>query len=679
MKSIRYKIIFGLLGIQILIFSLLGYTIFDIMQKELVDKLRAYMLSVAQACAGAIDPIKHSTFKSHEAKSDPDYIRYFHYLNTIYSREKYISYIYTVNYDPEKDKFFYALDGADAETDKIWLESELFGFSIYNNASNQITVRYDSKEYNSDFSIQTSKGMINIGISNKPRQKKIFINEIEVIKFISDEPLVITSANKEMHTLNRNLKIQMPIFDQNEILQITFSKKGEPETEPGTEYVVSETELEKNKRILKSGKDHVDEDTFITNYGKDITATAHIKNEEGVTIGLVILYMESKTFQESKESFLTTAAIIFILTFLGTTLLGFLFANYIANPISALEQGVTELAEGNLNTKVILPRKDEFGSLARNFNEMVDNIRTSKEESELLNTQLKNTIESYSRFVPTEFLNELKRDNILNVKLGDQHTKHMTILFSDIRSFTALSEKMSPEENFQFINGYLGRVSPIIRKHRGFIDKYIGDAVMALFPIQPQDAVLAALEMQKEVFIYNSHRLSIGYEPIQIGVGIHTGSVILGTIGEEKRMEGTVISDVVNTASRLESLTKKFGSAILISDEVYNDLPTLEPYQFRYLGKVRVKGKSKSIKIYELLDAAPTEMIASKIQTREEFHLALKLYQSKGFAEAYRILSEKVFPIGNDKAAEYYIKQIQKFLKFGIPENWDGVEDMEDK
>ncbi|HMV45534.1 MAG TPA: adenylate/guanylate cyclase domain-containing protein, partial [Leptospiraceae bacterium] len=255
----------------------------------------------------------------------------------------------------------------------------------------------------------------------------------------------------------------------------------------------------------------------------------------------------------------------------------------------------------------------------------------------------------------------------------------MTILFSDIRSFTALSEKMSPEENFQFINGYLGRVSPIIRKHRGFIDKYIGDAVMALFPIQPQDAVLAALEMQKEVFIYNSHRLSIGYEPIQIGVGIHTGSVILGTIGEEKRMEGTVISDVVNTASRLESLTKKFGSAILISDEVYNDLPTLEPYQFRYLGKVRVKGKSKSIKIYELLDAAPTEMIASKIQTREEFHLALKLYQSKGFAEAYRILSEKVFPIGNDKAAEYYIKQIQKFLKFGIPENWDGVEDMEDK
>lgn len=649
------------------------------MQKELVEKIRAYMLSVAQACAGAIDPVKHSSFKTIQSKSDPEYWRYFHYLNSIYTREKYISYIFTVNYDSEQDKFFYGVDGANAEIDKVWLESQLFGFSIYNNTSGQLTVKYDSTEYNSDFSIHTPNGDVKIGINNKPKNKKILINDMEVIRVISDEPFVILSAGKDVHALNRYLKIQMPLFEKNEIFSITFSKKGEPETEPGTEYIISDSEMEKNRRIIRSGKDHVDEDAKLTSYGRDLTATALIKTADGNTIGLVVLYMESKTFKESKESFLTTAAIIFILTFLGTTLIGFLFASYIASPITTLNQAVEELTAGNLDAKVILPRSDEFGSLAKSFNLMVESIRYSREGSDFLNKELKDTVDSYSRFVPTEFLKELKRENILSVALGDQVTRNMTILFSDIRAFTALSEQMTPEENFQFINGYLGRVSPIIRKHGGFIDKYIGDAVMALFPIKPQDAVLAALEMQKEVFIYNSHRLSHGYFPIQIGVGIHTGSVILGTVGEEKRMEGTVISDVVNTASRLESLTKKFGAAILISDAVYKDLPSIEQYQFRFLGQVRVKGKTHSTQIYELLDASPAEVIANKIQTRDDFHSALELYHRKVFEEAYKIFTERVYPYGKDKASEYYIKQIQKFLKYGIPENWDGVEDMEDK
>ena len=238
---------------------------------------------------------------------------------------------------------------------------------------------------------------------------------------------------------------------------------------------------------------------------------------------------------------------------------------------------------------------------------------------------------------------------------------------------------MTPEENFQFINGYLGRVSPIIRKHGGFIDKYIGDAVMALFPNKPQDAILASLEMQKEVFIYNSHRLTSSYTPIQIGIGLHTGSVILGTVGEERRMEGTVISDVVNTASRLESLTKTFGASILISDEIYTSLSSIGQYQFRFLGRIRVKGKRASISIYELLDAAPTETIAKKIQTRGDFQYALELYWKQSFFEALEVFSEILFKNKKDKAAEYYLKQIQRYIKNGAPDNWDGIEEMDVK
>lgn len=153
--------------------------------------------------------------------------------------------------------------------------------------------------------------------------------------------------------------------------------------------------------------------------------------------------------------------------------------------------------------------------------------------------------------------------DIKDVELGDQIQKQMTVFFSDIRSFTELSESMSPMENFNFINSYLKRINPIIRKHNGFIDKFIGDAVMAIFPESPEDAISAAIEIQLEVRKYNSHRHNNGYRPIQIGIGINTGSLMMGTVGDSNRMDTTVIGDTVNLASRLESLTKQYFCQLL--------------------------------------------------------------------------------------------------------------------
>ncbi|MGB7440928.1 MAG: ATP-binding protein, partial [Coleofasciculaceae cyanobacterium] len=198
---------------------------------------------------------------------------------------------------------------------------------------------------------------------------------------------------------------------------------------------------------------------------------------------------------------------------------------------------------------------------------------------------------AYRRFVPHEFLEFLDRESIVEVQLGDSVQKEMTIMFSDIRSFTSLSEKMSPQENFDFINEYLKKVSPVIRKNQGFIDKYIGDAIMALFPKTADDALQAAIEIQRQVSIYNSERQAISKPPIAIGIGLHTGSLMLGTIGDEQRMESTVIADAVNLASRFEGLTKVYGAAILISGETLSRLSTPEKYAHRFLGKVKVKGK----------------------------------------------------------------------------------------
>ncbi|HEY9612840.1 response regulator, partial [Allocoleopsis sp.] len=207
---------------------------------------------------------------------------------------------------------------------------------------------------------------------------------------------------------------------------------------------------------------------------------------------------------------------------------------------------------------------------------------------------------AYGRFVPHDFLRFLGHESIVDVKLGDHVQKNMTILFADIRDFTTLSEGMSPQENFNFINSYLSRVSPVIRAHNGFIDKYIGDAIMALFPESVNEALSGAIEMQKQVILYNKHRQSLGYLPITIGIGLHTGSLMLGTIGSQERMESTVIADAVNLASRLEGLTKLYGAGILISLQTLCYLDEPHNYSYRFVDRVKVKGKQKPVAVFEI-------------------------------------------------------------------------------
>ena len=202
---------------------------------------------------------------------------------------------------------------------------------------------------------------------------------------------------------------------------------------------------------------------------------------------------------------------------------------------------------------------------------------------------------------------DLGRTSILDVKLGDQVDVEMSILFSDIRSFTALSEAMSPSENFAFVNAYLSRMGPIIRSRNGYIDKFMGDGVMALFPESVTDAVLAAVEMQKELDRYNEQQNQAGAPLIDIGVGINTGRMMLGTLGEADRMEGSVISDAVNLASRLEALTKRYGSKVIISEYTCQQLDTAK-IACREIDSVVVKGKDTPVRIFEVIDGEPQSL-----------------------------------------------------------------------
>jgi class 3 adenylate cyclase len=253
---------------------------------------------------------------------------------------------------------------------------------------------------------------------------------------------------------------------------------------------------------------------------------------------------------------------------------------------------------------------------------------------ELLSEDLLKTNEAYSRFVPTEFLSVLNKKSIIDVKLGDQIQKEMTILFSDIRGFTTLSETMTPQENFNFINSYLKVMEPFISKNNGFIDKYIGDSIMALFADSPDDALNASVEMLRELRQYNIGRINGGYVPVKIGIGLNTGKLMLGTIGGKNRMDGTVISDSVNIASRIESLTKVLFIPLILSESVVLKLNHPENFKIREIDYVQVRGKSKSIFIYECFNSDEPAMLEAKIKNTEEYNLGLMEFRNKNYKKA---------------------------------------------
>ncbi|MEG3941018.1 AAA family ATPase [Microcoleus sp. S36b_A3] len=269
---------------------------------------------------------------------------------------------------------------------------------------------------------------------------------------------------------------------------------------------------------------------------------------------------------------------------------------------------------------------------------------------------------AYERFIPYQFLHFLNKSSIVDVELGDQVQLEMSVLFSDIRDFTTLSETMTPEDNFKFINSYLSRMEPVINENKGFIDKYIGDAIMALFSGEADNAVKAGIAMLHRLVEYNQYCANSGCAPIQIGIGINTGSLMLGTVGGQNRMDGTVISDAVNLASRVESLTKNYGVALLITQPTYTRLKNPSQYAIRTLDTVKVKGKSEAVTVYEVFDADPPAIKDGKLATLELFVEARALYSEGKLLEAARLFSECWRQNQGDRAAKIYWERCQSAL-----------------
>jgi class 3 adenylate cyclase/HAMP domain-containing protein len=400
-----------------------------------------------------------------------------------------------------------------------------------------------------------------------------------------------------------------------------------------------------------------------------------LSDRQGINWLIVVVVPESDFMARIHAN--TRITILLCLGALGITVVGgVVTARWVGQPILTINQAAQEFAQGRWHNDVKIDRADELGELATAFNHMANQLQTYfttlETQNQLMmevNERLQQSLDKESklteaagRFVPNQFLQLLGYDSIAEVHLGDTVSQEMTILFCDIRNFTRLSERMTPEDNFRFINSFLSQMEPPIVRHRGLIDKYIGDAIMALFGKTADDAITASIEMLHALAGYNTTRQRPDRPPIQMGIGINTGALILGVVGGENRIDSTVIGDAVNLASRVEKMTKRYRVPLLITEYTYMSLQDPDRYCLRMIDQVIPRGRSERVTIFEIFDADTPALLEAKKETRSPFEQAVQLYSQAQVKDALPLFETCLHRCPEDTAAQVYVQACQRLL-----------------
>ncbi|OHD20529.1 MAG: hypothetical protein A2Y38_21260 [Spirochaetes bacterium GWB1_59_5] len=275
---------------------------------------------------------------------------------------------------------------------------------------------------------------------------------------------------------------------------------------------------------------------------------------------------------------------------------------------------------------------------------------------------------TYTRFVPEAALRLLGRSDARDVRAGDIAEAVATIAFIDLRNFTTLSEELTPEGVVRFLNDWYGTIEPLIAEHNGFIDKYIGDAALAVF-IGPVDrAVRCCTEIVKAVDGLNRARIAGGLPPLKAGIGMNTGIVAFAAVGSSHRIDITVIGDTVNVAARLEAMTKTYGVDIILSEQTYARLKNLESFDLRFLDRIVARGKRIPLSVYEAYDGDTETRRETKKRLHPDFDRAVAWYHYGRVGEAHLLFDRCAAMLPDDGASLEYLRRCAEFERTGFLE-----------
>lgn len=503
---------------------------------------------------------------------------------------------------------------------------------------------------------------------------------------------IITKANTEVTSLNNS--------------RFSDNKEFEEELKKSIEQYASgliKQDMESFIAIDKKGIVRLTTDTFL-NYGDEIDFYDQLTTADSNWVSFTTRGMKKvgyfKEFEEWNYYFLLSvyssvfyrdanrignfSFILLITSILIMIILIFLFINYILSPLKKIVGAMDDIIKLNdLTKRVDIQYNDEIGEMAFTFNNMLTELEgaynTIKEyayKSVLAQRKEERIKVMFQKYVPQDVVNEIVQNP--DAALVGKNS-NVTVLFSDIRSFTTISESMTPEDLVNALNRYFTIMVDIIYKRKGVIDKYIGDAIMAIFGAPKeygddvQQAVLAGIEMMDNLERFNVEQRKNNSKEFHIGIGINYGPVTVGNIGTSQKMDYTVIGDAVNLASRLEGLTKEYQTPIIISEGTYESVKNY--FYMREIDRVRVKGKLKPVKIYE-----PKRKLNNE-QKKAWFHYncGVQFFLEQNWDKSEKEFLKSLSILENDFLTTKYLNNIKVFRENPPDEDWDGTTTMTHK
>jgi class 3 adenylate cyclase/HAMP domain-containing protein len=391
-----------------------------------------------------------------------------------------------------------------------------------------------------------------------------------------------------------------------------------------------------------------------------------------------------EVFYQAVNQIYYQSGFILIVTLAAALILLFLFVRYLTQPLGNVVTAMKEIiSASDLSKRVELQYEDEIGDLGHTFNLMTGQLE--KAYNQIKSYAFKAVIAQkrehkirniFQKYVPADVIDQFFANPESMLK-GD--SRILAVLFSDIRGFTSISESMTPEQIVESLNAYFDMMVDIILERKGIVDKYMGDAIMAFFgaPVKHKDdalqAVRSGFDMLDALEVFNERQGKRNRPQFRIGIGLNYGVVTIGNIGSEKKMDYTVIGDMVNLASRLEQLTKVYDVPFLISDSVYSRVKQQVPC--RLIDKVMVKGKTKGTRIFY-----PKKKVGKAEAAGWKFHhLGMSLYYKREFDKATGYFAKVGELLPGDPIASIYLTRCKNYLKKPPPAVWEGMSVLSEK
>ena len=374
---------------------------------------------------------------------------------------------------------------------------------------------------------------------------------------------------------------------------------------------------------------------FILIFGASTFILANINNFTGQTFTIVRTALNISTTNYNNYFWLAFIAIIVLV-------LLFVTFSIVSKPVKKVEQATKRLAYGEVKDNISIGGSKQFLEIENSLNKINDNYKKKDEV-------IKKTNLEYEKIVPKQILKFLGKKNMLELEVGSQVKKTATTLFCNIRNSGLINQTLSLEENFNYINSYLNVVSPVIRKYGGFVDKYLDDGILAVFA-NAQSAISCGIQIVKTVSQKNLETKDM--PNLDVGIGVHTGEVIFGVVGDDIRKAPTLISNSVNIASKMDEINKVYGSVMIMSKQTLNELPSTYKFEYRYVGNLKIEDQKEVLSIFECLDVYPRQKREKLIKFHNDFENGVRAFVNGKFQDAKSIF-EKVYQKEKDDKVCY--------------------------